>query len=468
MATPGSTTYARRLGTFSAAMAVVGGIIGSGIFVGPAVVAQRVGTAGLTITAWVLGGVIALAGALCFAELGSRRPQAGGSYVYLRDAFGPLPAFLYGWMLLLAISTGATAAVAFTFARYFLPLVGLPTSAEMPVAVASIVVLSIVNYLGVRNASVTQNVFTVLKLVALAVVIVVGLTAGLRGLSRGDAPGSADQLQVVVLGAALVPVLFAYGGWQQTNFIAEEIIEPERRLPVALLVGTAIVVLVYVLANLSYLRGLGVTALAVSHAPAADVMEKAWGPTGRTLVSAGIAISTFGFLNLVILVTPRVYQAMAADGLFFAALAKLHPKYRTPAGAIAFQGAWATGLALTGTYASLLDWVVFADWIFFGLTAATLFVYRKADRPVPSEPSEPSQPSQPSQPSGRSGGFGRSGRFLTPGYPWIPLFFVIAAIYVVFSSVGANLRNAAIGTGILILGVPVYRLWKSRPRRVAQ
>lgn len=450
------TTYARRLGTFSAAMAVVGGIIGSGIFVGPAVVAERVGTAGLTIVAWVLGGVIALAGALCFAELGSRRPQAGGSYVYLRDAFGPLPAFLYGWMLLLAISTGATAAVAVTFARYLIPLVGLSPSAETPVAVAAIVVLSVVNYAGVKSASVTQNIFTVLKLAALAVVIVVGLTFAVPGPLVLAAPDTADRGSVVIaLGAALVPVLFAYGGWQQTNFIAEEIIEPERRLPIALLVGTAIVVLVYVSANLSYLRGLGVAGLAASHAPAADLMERAWGGTGRTLVSAGIAVSTFGFLNLVILVTPRVYQAMAADGLFFKALATLHPTHRTPAGAIAFQGAWAVGLALTGTYASLLDWVVFADWIFFGLTAATLFAYRGLER--------------------RQGNASRSGVeesrtaqryvFRTPGYPWIPAFFVAAAIYVVASSVGANLTNAAAGTGILVLGIPVYAWWSRRNRK---
>ena len=178
------------------------------------------------------------------------------------------------------------------------------------------------------------------------------------------------------------------------------------------------------------------------------------GAPGRTLVAAGIAISTFGFLNLVILVTPRVYQAMAADGLFFAALAKLHPKYRTPAGAIAFQGAWATGLALTGTYASLLDWVVFADWIFFGLTAATLFVYRRRDLVPPLRMAERGA-------GGEDEGTAAS-VFRTPGYPWIPGFFVLTAIYVVLSSIGANLKNAGVGTGILILGVPVYHWWKRR------
>lgn len=453
------TTYARRLGIFSAAMAVVGGIIGSGIFVGPAVVAQRVGTAGLTITAWVLGGVIALAGALCFAELGSRRPKAGGSYVYLRDAFGPLPAFLYGWMLLFAISTGATAAVAVTFARYFLPLVGLSARAEIPVAVAAIVLLSVVNYIGVRPASVTQNVFTILKLSALAAVIVVGLSFAFPSTVLTFQQSNAVASVPIALGAALVPVLFAYGGWQQTNFIAEEIIEPERRLPIALLVGTGIVVLVYVLANLSYVRGLGVAGLAASHAPATEVMERALGASGRTLVAAGIAISTFGFLNLVILVTPRVYQAMAADGLFFDALARLHPTYRTPAGAIAFQGAWATGLALTGTYASLLDWVVFADWIFFGLTAATLFVYRRRDVVPPLRVAERGT-------GGEDQGTAHAG-FRTPGYPWVPGFFVAAAVYVVASSIGANVKNAAFGTGLLLVGVPVFYWWKSRARGAA-
>jgi APA family basic amino acid/polyamine antiporter len=439
---------------------VVGGIIGSGIFVGPAVVAQRVQTEGLTITAWVLGGVIALAGALCFAELGSRRPQAGGSYVYLRDAFGPLPAFLYGWMLLLAISTGATAAVAVTFARYFLPLVGLPAAAETGVAVAAIVVLSAVNYVGVRTASITQNVFTVLKLAALAVVIVVGLSAAFPAhvptMPLSNVPSSRlSNSAPIALGAALVPVLFAYGGWQQTNFIAEEILEPERRLPVALLVGTGIVVLVYVLANVSYLRGLGVDGLAASQAPAAAVMERALGAPGRTLVAAGIAVSTFGFLNLVILVTPRVYQAMAADGLFFARLARLHPTHRTPTGAIVFQGAWATGLALTGTYAQLLDYVVFADWIFFGLTAATLFAYRARERRrgAASRGDVEQNPATP------------GGSFRTPGYPWVPAFFVLAALYVVASSIGANAKNAALGTGLLLLGVPVYSWWQRGPRR---
>jgi len=440
------TTYARRLGLFSATMAVMGGIIGSGVFLGPEVVAARVGSAGLTVTAWVVGGVIALAGALCFGELGARRPRAGGGYVYLREAFGPLPAFLYGWALLLVIATGATAAVAVTFASYTVALLGLSLRATLPLAIGAIVLLSAVNYVGVKPAAVTQNVFTILKLAAVAALIVAGLApVGTWGVA-------------VALGAALVPVLFAYGGWQQTNFIAEEIIEPERSLPRALLAGVAGVVVVYLLANLAYLRVLGVAGLAHSSAPAAGVMARVLGPPGQRLISAGISVSTFGFLNLVILVTPRVFQAMAADGVFLPWLARLHPVYRTPAGAIAFMGAWSIVLALSGTYAQLLDYVVFGDWIFFGLTVASLFIYRRRDlTPVPPLHNVERGPGGEAHVVER--GNGRA--FRVPAYPWTPLLFVVAAAYVVASSIVANPKNALIGTGLLALGVPVYLV----PRR---
>src|SRR5256714_15290884 len=218
-------TYARRVGIFSATMAEMGGIIGSGVFLGPEVVAARVGSAGLTLTAWVLGGIIALAGALCFGELGARRPRAGGGYVYLRDAFGPLAAFLYGWALLLVIATGATAAVAVTFASYTVPLLGLPARATLPLATAAIVLLSGVNYVGVKPAAATQNAFKMVQLGGLARLVAAALfsppsTALYRPLPSSTAPAGAWQVGVA-LGAALVPVLFAYGGWQQTNFIAE-------------------------------------------------------------------------------------------------------------------------------------------------------------------------------------------------------------------------------------------------------
>jgi basic amino acid/polyamine antiporter, APA family len=442
--------YARRLGLFSGTMAVVGGIIGGGIFRTPAAVAERAGSADVTLAVWVVGGAVALAGALCFGELGARRPRAGGGYVYLREAWGPLPAFLYGWALLLVIATGAIAAVAVMFADYTLALFGLPARLTLPLAIGAIVLLSGINYLGVRSGALTQNVFTVLKLVALAALIGAGLvvagpaeagTPPVAGVTRSGAGAIAG------FGAALVPVLFTYGGWQQTNFIAEEIIDAEQTLPRALVLGVVLVVLVYLAANLAYLRVLGVGALAASAAPAAEVMERVLGPRGARLIAAGIAVSTFGFLNLVILVTPRVLQAMAADGLFFPRLAELHPVHRTPAAAIGLQAGWAILLTLTGSFAQLVDYVAFGDWIFFGLTVAGLFVYRRRER-------------------GRAAG--PAGGFRVPGYPWVPALFVLAAAYVVVSAVAANPRNAAMGALLIGLGVPVYWYWERRLRRLVE
>lgn len=434
------TTYARRLGLFSGTMAVVGGIIGGGIFRTPAAVAERVGSAWLILAVWAVGGTVALAGALCFGELGQRSPRAGGGYVYLRETWGPLPAFLYGWALLLVIASGAIAAIAVTFADYTLALTGLPRRFALPLAIAAIVLVSAVNYLGVRPGAVVQNVFTLLKLLALAALVGIGLLAGLP--PTAPAPPGAPA----AIGAALVPVLFTYGGWQQTNFIAEEMVDPERDLPRALLLGVAVVVATYLLANLAYLQVLGPAGLAASTAPAADAMRRVLGPVGGSLISAGIAVSTFGFLNLVVLVTPRVFQAMAADGVFFPQLARLHPVHRTPAAAIVLQAGWASALALSGSFSQLVDYVAFADWVFFGLTVAGLFVYRARDR--------------------AAGRVAPPGVFRVPGYPWTPAVFVASALVVVASSILAAPRNALIGTGMLLLGVPVYWYWSREGRRV--
>jgi len=432
------TTYARRLGLFSGTMAVVGGIIGGGIFRTPATVAQRLGTPDLVLLAWVLGGIVALIGAFCWGELGQRRPRAGGGYVYLRETFGPLSAFLYGWTLVLVIATGAIAAVAVTFADYTLALLGLPHRFSVSLAVAAIVFLAGINYVGVRPAAITQNIFTILKLTALAALIAAGIlltipTASYRPLPPSTAGAGA-------LGSALVPVLFTYGGWQQTNFIAEEIIEPERNLPRALVLGVTIVVAVYLLTNLAYLRVLGHAGLAASTAPAADTMRAVLGPAGGKIIAAGIALSTFGFLNLVILVTPRVLQAMAADGVFFRRFAVLHPAYQTPTAAIVALAAFAVLLTLTGTFGQLVDYVTFGDWIFFGLTAACVFVYRFREQ-----------------------GAGSREHFRVPGYPVTVIIFVLVAAYVVFSSIVSNPRNAAIGAGLIGLGIPAFLYWRSRP-----
>lgn len=441
-------SYARTLGLFSATMLVVGGIIGSGIFINPSVVATRTGSATLTIATWSLGAVIALLGAFIFAELGRRRPRVGGGYAYLRDAFGPLPAFLYGWALLLAIATGAAAAVAVTFANYAAPLFGFPTDDRSIslLAVAAIVLLSVVNMIGVKPGAATQNVFTLLKLGALAAVLlaaVMGPEYTAPVLAAGTpplVPPSTAMGVFLALSTALVPVLFSYGGWQQTNFVAEEMRDAERTLPRALILGVLIVVAVYVGANVAYLRALGVDGLAATKAPAADMIVRVAGEGGRRLMAAGIAASAFGFLNLVILVSPRVYQAMARDGLFFASFARLHPRFRTPVMAIVFQGVIAVALILTGSYSQLLDWVVFADWIFFTATALTLIVIRRRDL--------------------ASGGADVGYR--APFYPLSVWLFVLAGAYVVFGSVASNPGNAARGVVLLAAGVPVYLYWKRR------
>jgi APA family basic amino acid/polyamine antiporter len=442
-------SYARRLGLFSGVMMVIGGIIGAGIFRNPAEVARRVVTSELTLSAWIIGGIIALIGAFCYGELGNRSPRAGGPYVYLRDAFGELPAFLYAWTLLLVIATGAIAGVAVTFANYTVSLFNLSQGATVPLAVGAIVLLSAVNYVGVKPGAITQNVFTLLKLVPLIILIVAGIFLSHRAgappppITEPAAAPSGIAAILRVMGWALVPILFSYGGWQQTNMIGEEIIDAPRNLPRAILLGVIAVVAIYLLANVAYIRSLTVAGLAASTAPAADAMTRVLGPKGGTIIAAGIAISTFGFLNLVILVSPRVYQTMAQDGLFFPAMARLHPKYRTPTTAIIFQAVWGIILTLTGTYGDLVDYVVFGDWIFFGLTAATLYVFRARDLRLGIDPTPP-------------------GAFRTWGYPVTPFLFCLAAVYVVWSSVAANTMNALKGAGLIALGIPVFLFWKSR------
>jgi APA family basic amino acid/polyamine antiporter len=286
----------------------------------------------------------------------------------------------------------------------------------------------------------TQNVLTLLKLGALGFLIVAGLTVASPVSIAEPLPRLSSNV-VLAVGAALVPVLFAFGGWQQTNFVAEELIDPARNLPRALLAGVAIVVTVYLLANVAYLRTLGIEGLARSSAPAADAMGALFGARGRSLIAAGIAISTFGFLNLVILVSPRVYRAMASDGLFFPSLARLHPRYRTPTAAILFQCVWGIILTLTGRYGDLLDYVVFGDWIFFGSTAATLFIFRAREKR----------------------GLERSDlRFRMPGYPIAPIIFILAALYVVVGSVVFNPLNAIKGSVLIALGVPVFFYWDGK------
>jgi APA family basic amino acid/polyamine antiporter len=453
-------SFRRELGPFDATMVVIGAIIGSGIFINPYIVAERLPSAGLVLAAWVAGGVVALIGALAYAELGALFPRVGGQYAYLRDAYHPLAGFLYGWGLLVVIESGAVAAVAITFAQYTLRLVGRPDIGPVPLAIAAIVILSVVNYLGVKPGSRVLNVFVVLKVIALLFLIgaAFSVVAGPAPAApaAGTTPAPPAMPLALAFGAAMIPIFFAYGGWQNLNYVAEEMRDPKRHMPISLMAGTAVVVAVYLLINIVYLRVLGRAGLAATMTPAADTVSAVLGHGGDRFIAAAIAISTFGFLDLAILAPTRVYYAMSSDGLFLPAAARLHPRYGTPSLAIVLQSTWSIVLALplswtallfhgvvrweqSGAYARLLDYVVFADWIFFGLTAGSLFVFRRRF-PVASRPRA----------------------FLTPGYPVLPAVFLLVAVAVVISVVSSSPEQAARGALLLALGVPVFYYHRRR------
>jgi basic amino acid/polyamine antiporter, APA family len=422
------TSLARRLGAFDATMIVMGGIIGSGIFINPYVVARQVHTPALILGAWIAGGAIALLGAFIYAELAALRPEAGGQYAYLRDAYHPSVAFLYGWGLLLVVQSGGMAAVAVTFARY--------THTRLPdafVATITLLVLTIINCFGVRSGSNTQTVLMLLKLAAIAMLIVVPLWSG---AARFEHPSATRPTTTLLLfAAAMTPVMFAYGGWQTASFMSAELKRPERDLAIGLLAGVAGVIAVYVGVNIVCLRVLGPEGLAATMTPASEVMRLALGERGANLIAIGIAISTLGFLSQSMLTAPRVYYAMAADGLFFRSVAKVHPTTRVPVVAIALQGVVAIVIALSGTYEQILSYVVSVDFLFFGLTGVALFLFRRRDR---------------------------SAHFRTPFHPVSTLVFTLACWLVVAGTVAQSPKNSIIGFAILAAGLPAYAFWRRR------
>ena len=432
------TQLARRLGLFDATMIVMGGIIGSGIFMNPSVVALQVHTPFLILGAWILGGLFALAAAFIWAELAALRPDVGGQYAYLREAFHPGVAFLYGWVLLLVVQTGGMAAVAVTFARYFVELAQLPISYAL-LAVIVLAALTIINCLGVRAGSTVQSILMVLKIVAIAALVICGFAFAEKTAMTSelfDRPVSNDLL--TAFGAALVPVIFAYGGWQTATFVAGEIKEPRKNLPRGLILGVTGVVLLYLAANVVYISVLGTDGLAASKAPASEVMRRALGDFGARAIAAGIAISTVGFLSQSMLTAPRVYFAMAKDGLFFKPVGTVHPRTRAPIVAIALQGLLAIVIALLGTYERILNYVVSVDVIFFGLTACCIFVFRKR---------EPNRGGQITR---------------VPGHPLTTSVFVAVCALVVINTVYRYPDNTLIGIAIMIAGVPAYLFWRWR------
>jgi APA family basic amino acid/polyamine antiporter len=431
---------ARRLGVFDATMIVMGGIIGSGIFANPHEVAKELPTAGLLLAAWSVGGVVALLGALVYAELAARRPGVGGQYAYLRDAFHPLAAFLYGWVLLLVVQTGGMAATALIFARFTGRLLGL-AAPEWMLAMAALAVLTVVNCLGVSAGSAVQSVLMVLKLGALAALVVCGLLLVPPAAAAPVAAPSLSGLEgLSVFGTALAPVLFAYGGWQTASFVSGELREPTRDLPRALLLGVAGVIAAYLAVNWVCARTLGGPGLAATPAPASEIMRRALGAPGARFIEAGIAVSTLGFLSQSMLTAPRVYYAMARDGVFFQPIGRVHPRTRVPAAAIALQGVFAMILTAWGQYRQILDYMIATDFLFFGLTAASLFVFRRRDA-----------------------GQERPG-FRAPGHPWTTGLFVAVSWLFVANLIARRPRETLVGIAVLLTGLPVYAFWRWRGR----
>jgi APA family basic amino acid/polyamine antiporter len=463
------SSLARRLGLFDATMIVMGGIIGAGIFTNPYVVAQQVHTPFLILGAWAVGGLIALAGAFIYAELSSQNSASGGQYVYLRDALHPLVAFGYGWSLLFVIQTGGMAAVALIFANHVLELAGADATEFRAALVAAIALalLTIINCIGVRAGSVTQNIFMVLKLVAIAVLVAFGLKvagpAGSEGITTYAGSSSTLWTALIAFGAALIPAQFAYGGWQTACFVAGEVREPRRNLPRGLLFGVMGVIVVYLSVNYVCVYALGADGLAQTKTPASAVMRLALGERGARFLSAGIAISTIGFLSQSMLTAPRVYFAMAEDGLFFKQLAWLN-RARVPAFAIALQGGLAIAIALVASrYEQILNYVVSVDVVFFALTAICVFVFRRKGR-NPTVREGALNPVKSTLPDGRVSATDSS--FRIPGHPVTTAFFIAACCVITFSVIYKEPRNSAISFGIMLLAVPVYFLWKGlRGRR---
>ena len=438
---------ARQLGLFGTTMAVMGGIIGAGIFINPYLVADRVHTSALILSAWVAGGVIALLGGFIYAELAVRLPVVGGQYAYLREALHPAVAFLYGWVLLLVIQTGGMAAVAVTFAKYFLELTGWPVGASF-IAVSALGFLTIINCLGVRAGSRVQSAMTLAAIVAIGLL---ELSSFLRGGPSQiswqpvlDQPISSSL--IFTFGAAMTPVLFAYGGWQTSSFLAGEVREPRKTLPRGLVLGVLGVIVVYTSVNFVYVRALGPAGLAATMTPASSVMRMLLGPRGGSFIAAGIAFSAFGFLGQSMLTAPRVYFAMAEDGVFFRSVAWIDPHSHVPVIAILLQGLWAIVIALSGTYAQVVNYVVAMDSIFFGLTAMCLFVLRR-----------------------RAAAQGSPAiAFRVPGHPWTTLLFIAAEWIIVASTFAHDPKRAFIGLAIAIAGLPAYYLWSTKNKGVGK
>jgi basic amino acid/polyamine antiporter, APA family len=420
---------------------VIGTVIGSGIFLVPGgVLRQAGGYPGPALVVWTVGGILSLLGALAYGELGAMNPAAGGLYVYLRDAFGPVTAFLYGWTFFLVIATGSAATLAVASGSYVQQFVSLGPLGQKATAIALLAIVAAINVRSTRRSADVQNWSTAIKVGALLVMSVALIAFG--GVHpRQPAPFWPPAMTSTIasgMGLGMIGVLWAYEGWQYVTFSAGEAIDPQRTFPRAIVIGTASLIGIYLLANAGYLAALGAEGVATSDRVAAEAVSAIAGGAAGKLIAAAILVSIFSATNGLTISAPRVYFAMARDGLFFRTLGDVHPRFGTPAVSILAGTAWAMVLAASGTFEQLLTYVVFVGWIFYGLGAACVFVLRRtqpdAERP-----------------------------FRLPGYPWSALFFIVAAAALVANTIITQPGRAAIGIGVVLLGLPVYFVWR-RPR----
>ena len=462
-------TLLRALTLTDAASLVIGTVIGTGVFLKTAVMAQQLGTPTLVLLAWLAAGLLSLAGALTYAELGAMFPQAGGEYVYLRKAYGDAPAFLYGWMQVAVAATGGVAAISTGFAIFLSALIPMggpwvertfnlfgtefhwQLGLQQVVAVAAIILFSAINCIGVAAGGRVQSVLTAAKILGIAVIVggVFFLSTGASWSHLGTAPGIPQWSGMQSFGAAMLAALWAYNGWYALPLVAGEVQNPQRNVPRGLILGMLVVLVVYLLTNFSYFYALPITEVVTSnstaHRDALPIAAKAaqtfLGPVGAAFISIAFIVSTVGALNGIILSNARIPYAMARDGLFFKRVGEVSEGSRVPVWAIIFQGAWASVLALSGTFDQITTYSIFALWLFFGVTASSVFVLRRkmpdVDRP-----------------------------YRTLGYPVVPLIFILVAAWLVINTILTSPVESAAGLALIALGLPVYFYFKPRQARV--
>jgi APA family basic amino acid/polyamine antiporter len=441
---PARTELGRVLGVQDLIYIVIGTVIGSGIFIVPgAVLRQSGGSVGLALLVWLIGGVLSLLGGLTYAELGAMHPKTGGLYVYIRDAFGPFPAFLFGWTLFFVIGSGSMATLAVAWVAYLGHFLPLGAGLSRIIAVGMIGVITLVNVLGTRTGARVQGVSTFLKVAGIVIMSVALLARGrgLHELQGGIWPPAITGSILSGIGLSMIGTLWAYEGWQYVTYSAGEAKDPQRTFHRGLVLGTASLIAIYLLACVGYLAALGPAGVAGTNRVAADAATALFGPVAGNLVALMILISIFSAANGIMLTVPRAFFAMARDGIFFRRLAEVHPRFGTPAFAIIACSAWSMLLAITGTFEQLLTYVVFIGWLFYGLGALSVFSYRRRE-PLAPRP------------------------FRVPGYPITPILFVVSAAAIVINTTVAQPGRAAVGFGVVLLGSPAYFIWRRRSAAV--